>query len=149
MDHSRRGFLMSAVVLTPVVLGGCAAAKMLNPIGGGTDALLKGLGGLGVSPTQALGGAGSLMNVAKSALGADQFGAISKMLPGMDSMLGQAANIPGLGALPTDMAGAASAFGKLGMKPEQVGQFGNYITDYLGKNGGGSAAKMLGGVFKP
>lgn len=149
MDHSRRGFLLTAVALTPVVLGGCAASKMLNPIGGGTDALLKGLGGLGVSPMQALGGAGSLMNVAKSTLGADQFGAVSKLLPGMDGMLGQAANIPGLGALPTDMAGAASAFGKLGMKPEQVGQFGNYITDYLGKNGGGSAAKLLGGVFKP
>ena len=93
MDTSRRNFILSAAVLAPVVFGGCAATKMLNPISGGTDALLKGLtGSLGGSPTQALGGTAALMNIAKSSLGADKFGSVAQLLPGMDGLLGQAAN---------------------------------------------------------
>lgn len=144
---SRRAFLVAAAVAAPVALGACGSLGAVNPIGGGVDTLVKGLGsGLGVSPTQALGGTGALMNVAKSALGTDQFGSIAKLLPGMDGMLGQAAQLAG-GSLPTTMAGAADTFQKLGLKPEDVSRFGGFIGDYLGKNGGGKAADLLKGAW--
>jgi hypothetical protein len=144
----RRSFLVAAAAAAPVLLGGAISLDSLKAVGGGTDALVKGLGGsLGVTPDQAAGGAGALLNIAKSSLGSSQFGAVSKFLPGTDGLLGQAAKLAG-GKLPTSMAGAADTFKKLGLKPEHVNQFAGYITDYLGKNGGGSAASLLKGVWK-
>jgi hypothetical protein len=143
----RRYFLIAAAIAAPVALEACSTMGAVSPISGGMDSLISGLSsGLGVSPTQALGGTGALMNIAKSSLGADKFGSIGKMLPGMDTMLGQAAQLTG-GSLPTSMAGAASTFQKLGLKPEDVSKFGGYVGDYLGKNGGSSAAKLLKGAW--
>lgn len=140
---TRRRLLAAAAVAASVALGACGSiGSAVNPAAGGTQALLGSLADLGVSPTQALGGTGALMNAAKSSLGADKFAAVSKALPGMDSMLGDATKALG-GSLPTTTAGVAESFQKLGMKPEQVGQFSNAITNHLGKNGGGGAADLL------
>jgi hypothetical protein len=144
---NRRQFLMTAAVAAPVALGACGSMGAVDPVAGGVDSLVKGLGGsLGVSPTQALGGTGALMNVAKSTLGSDKFGSIAKLLPGMDGMLDQAAQATG-GSLPTTMAGATDTFKKLGLKPEDVSRFGKYVGDSVGKSGGSKTADLLRGAW--
>jgi hypothetical protein len=46
------------------------------------------------------------------------------------------------------LTSAASAFSKLGLKPELVGKAVPVLTGFVGKTGGADVAKLLGGVLK-
>ena len=107
---------------------------------------------LGSSPGQAAGAAGTLFGLAKSRLKPEEFGQISKAVPGMDSLLRAA---PALGAVGTSglgqaagLASAASAFSKLGLKPELVAKAIPVLTQFVGKSGGANVAGLLAGVLK-
>jgi hypothetical protein len=107
---------------------------------------------LGASPGQAAGAAGTLFGLAKSRLKPEEFGQISKAVPGMDALLSAA---PALGAVGTSglgqvagLAGAASAFSKLGLKPELVTKAIPVLTQFVGKSGGANVASLLAGVLK-
>lgn len=80
------------------------AMLLLTLVAGGVQAqgmdLLKNLAGLGVSPTQALGGTKALLNVAKGNLGAEEF---SQLLGGAPEL-----------AQIMEMSDAGSALGGLG-----------------------------------
>ena len=111
---------------------------------------------LGASPAQAAGAAGSLFGLAKSRLKPEEFGQISDAVPGMDSLLRAApaaatVGTSGLGQLAGSAAGlasAASAFSKLGLKPELVAKAVPVLTQFVGKSGGAQVAGLLAGVLK-
>ena len=110
---------------------------------------------LGASPAQAAGAAGSLFGLAKSRLKPEEFGQISKAVPGMASLLSAApaaaVGTSGLGQLAGSAAGlasAASAFSKLGLKPELVAKAIPVLTQFVGKSGGAQVAGLLAGVLK-
>ena len=104
---------------------------------------------LGASPAQAAGAAGSLFGLAKSRLKPEEFGQISKAVPGMDALLSAAPAVgtSGLGQV-AGLAGAASAFSKLGLKPELVAKAIPVLTQFVGKSGGAQVAGLLAGVLK-
>ena len=128
-----------------------SAAAQANPEL--VDALSK---EIGASPAQAAGAAGALFGVAKSRLKADEFSQVSKAVPGMDALLGAApaAAIGTTGALSqvagsaAGLAGAASAFSKLGLKPELVAKAIPVLTNYVSKSGGAQVAGLLSSVLK-
>lgn len=111
---------------------------------------------LGASPAQAAGAAGSLFGVAKSRLKPEEFGQISKAVPGMDSLLkaapsaavGTAGALGQLGGSAAGLATAASAFSKLGLKPELVAKAIPVLTQFVGKTGGANVAGLLASVLK-
>ena len=111
---------------------------------------------LGSSPGQAAGAAGTLFGLAKSRLKPEEFGQISKAVPGMDALLraspaAAAVGTSGLGQLAGSAAGlasAASAFSKLGLKPELVAKAIPVLTQFVGKTGGANVAGLLAGVLK-
>ena len=110
---------------------------------------------LGSSPGQAAGAAGALFGLAKSRLKPQEFGQISKAVPGMDSLLraasGAAVGTSGLGQMAGSAAGLASmasAFSKLGLKPEMVAKAIPVLTQFVGKTGGANVAGLLAGVLK-
>jgi Protein of unknown function VcgC/VcgE (DUF2780) len=111
---------------------------------------------LGSSPAQAAGAAGSLFGLAKSRLKPEEFGQIAKAVPGMDSLLkaapaAAAVGTSGVGELAGSAAGlasAASAFSKLGLKPELVAKAIPVLTQFVGKTGGADVAGLLAGVLK-
>ena len=110
---------------------------------------------LGASPAQAAGAAGSLFGLAKSRLKPEEFGQISKAVPGMASLLSAApaaaVGTSGLGQLAgsaTGLASAASAFSRLGLKPELVAKAIPVLTQFVGKSGGAQVAGLLAGVLK-
>lgn len=116
---------------------------------------------IGASPAQAAGAAGSLFGIAKSRLKPEEFGEISKAVPGMDSLLsaapaaaaatgtsGAAGALGALGGSAAGLAGAASAFSKLGLKPELVAKAIPVLTQFVGQSGGAKAAGLLAGVLK-
>ena len=127
-----------------------AAAKASPDLIG---ALSKEIGG---TPAQSAGAAGALFGLAKSRLKPAEFGQVSKAVPGMDALLKAAPALGGAsgGALSqlagsaSGLASAASAFSKLGLKPEMVAKAIPVLTSFVGKTGGAGVAGLLSGVLK-
>ena len=125
------------------------------------NSLSKEIGG---TPEQAAGAAGALFGLAKSRLKPEEFTQVSKAVPGMDALLkaapamGAAAGTGATGAAAaaaaaaggsaTGLASAASAFSKLGLKPEMVSKAVPVLTQFVTKSGGASVGSLLSGVLK-
>ena len=115
---------------------------------------------LGATPEQAAGAAGALFGVAKSRLSADEFSQVAQAVPGMDALLGAApstsagAGPAGIGGLSKSvgtagsLASAASAFSKLGLKPDLVGKAVPVLTSFVTKSGGANVGQLLAGALK-
>jgi hypothetical protein len=120
------------------------------------NSLAKEIGG---TPEQAAGAAGALFGVAKSQLKPDEFAKVSKAVPGMDSLLAAAPVLAAAsggagGALAKaaggagNLASAAQAFTKLGLKPEMVSKAVPVLTSFVTKSGGAGVGSLLAGVLK-
>ena len=114
---------------------------------------------LGSTPEQAAGAAGALFGVAKSQLKAEEFSQISKAVPGMAALLkaapaagvgtsGAAGALSKMAGSASGLATAASAFTKLGLKPEMVAQAVPILTQFVTKSGGANVGSLLAGVLK-
>ena len=99
---------------------------------------------LGVTETQAEGGVGSMLAMAKNKLGSAEFAQVGKVIPGADKYVqaAQKLNTP-----LTDMNGVKTAFQKLGMSPDMVNQFKPVVLDYAGKMGGDQTKTLLASVL--
>ncbi|TXI17984.1 MAG: DUF2780 domain-containing protein [Nitrosomonas sp.] len=108
---------------------------------------------LGVSPQQALGGAGAIFQAAQGNMDPQAFATLSKSIPGMDTMLGAAPNLAGAGGLSSLMGGAdstlgsvaalAGSFQQLDLSPDMVGKFIPVITDYVKQASGQATANLF------
>jgi len=112
---------------------------------------------IGATPEQAAGAAGALFGVAKSRLKADEFSQVAKAVPGMDSLLkaapagaatGTSGALSQLAGSAGGLAAAASAFSKLGLKPELVAKAVPVLTSFVRKSGGADVGSLLAGVLK-
>jgi hypothetical protein len=118
---------------------------------------------LGVTETQAQGGAGAIFRQAQQNMPEDDFGTLRKSVPNMDTLLSAAPPVGsgeggllkkglsmagdsagGLGSL-TELAGV---FGKLGLSPEMVGKFVPLIANYVQSSGGDGAMNLLMNALK-
>src|SRR5690349_11391084 len=94
---------------------------------------------LGSTPEQAAGAAGALFGVAKSRLKPEEFSQVSKAVPGMSSLLkaapvaavGTAGALSKMAGSASGLAGVASSFTKLGLKPELVAQAVPVLTSFV------------------
>lgn len=108
---------------------------------------------LGISPVQAMGGAGSIFSVAQQAMSPSNFGLVSNSVPGMSQLLaaapslsgsaggaggllGQAAGAFGGGNSLGQMAMLANSFQNLGLNTGMINQFIPVILQYLQTQGG-------------
>ena len=117
---------------------------------------------LGSTPEQAAGAAGALFGVAKSRLNVEEFGQVSKAVPGMGALLNAAppadsgGGVGGAlskatgtsGASVAGLASAAAAFSKLGLKPDLVAKAVPVLTSFVSKSGGANVGSLLAGVLK-
>ena len=112
---------------------------------------------LGATPEQATGAAGALFSVAKSRLAPNDFSQVAKAVPGMDALLKAAPStggVPGGGALSqlggsaAGLASAASAFSKLGLKPDLVAKAVPILVGFVTKSGGTGVGNLLAGALK-
>lgn len=121
---------------------------------------------LGISPVQAMGGAGSIFSVAKQAMSPGNFGLVSNSVPGMSQLLaatpslagsaggagglmGQAASAFGGGNSLGQMAMLASSFQNLGLNTGMINQFIPVILQYVQSQGGPSTMGLLQGALMP
>jgi hypothetical protein len=125
-----------------------AACSSIPGLEGGADPLLETLSStVGVSDTQAAGGVGSMMSLAKSKLSPENFATVSKAVPGLDGYMKTAQDVLGPNTKITDMAGLKSAFSKFGMNPEMIGKFKPILLESAGKLGGEPVKQLLAGAL--
>ncbi len=101
---------------------------------------------LGVTQQQAMGGAGALLQVAKTRMNPEAFANLSQQIPDIPQLLAAVPALKpqsGLGGLAGKLAGlsgdssistaltAVSIFQQLGMKPEQMQKFVPVVVDYV------------------
>jgi hypothetical protein len=111
---------------------------------------------LGSSPEQAAGAAGALFGVAKSRLKADEFSKVATAVPGMDALLkaapaaavGTTGGLSQMAGAASGLASAASAFTKLGLKPDMVSKAVPVLTSFVTKSGGANVGSLLAGALK-
>ncbi|MCF6757001.1 DUF2780 domain-containing protein [Pseudomonas balearica] len=126
---------------------------------------------LGVTPAQALGGSGALLQLAKQQLSSTDYAQLAKSAPGIDKLTGDSGleRLGQLGALTgllgksdtrvdaqtaaavddvQSLADVNQAFSALGMDAGMVGQFAPILLQYLGSQGvGGSLLQSMGGIW--
>lgn len=135
----RREFLMFGAA--PAVLAACSSIPGMESA---ADPLVTALSGrLGVSDTQAKGGVGSMLGLAKTKLSPEKFSTLSAALPGVDGYLKSAQEVLGPNAKIADMTGLKSAFSRLGMGPEMIGKFKPILLETAGKVGGEPVKQLL------
>jgi uncharacterized protein YoxC len=119
---------------------------------------------LGVTEKQATGGAGSLFQMAKENLSAEDFGKVASAVPGIDSLISAAPMVKevagslggvseGLGAITkaadsaSKLATVTSQFSKLGLDAGMVSQFIPIILNFVNNTGGEEVMKILQAVW--
>ena len=90
---------------------------------------------LGLSATQAIGGAGALLGLAQKNLAGADWSKIAGAIPGASSLISQAKSLGGISKF-TNLAGLAPAFSKIGSSSDQVKALTPALTDYVGKAAG-------------
>jgi uncharacterized protein VcgC/VcgE DUF2780 len=117
---------------------------------------------LQATPQQAEGAAGALLSTAQQKLQPADWSKVSSAIPGIDGLLKAApmvdattgtsgaagAAASALGAAGGNLAGAAAAFSKLGLKPDMVAKAIPVLTQYVTKSGGAGVGSLLAGVLK-
>jgi hypothetical protein len=93
------------------------------------------------------------LGIAKSRLSPGDFSQVASAVPGMDSLLKAAPAVSGGGLAQMagaagGLASAASAFSKLGLKPDMVAKAVPVLTSFVSKSGGANVGSLLAGVLK-
>lgn len=147
------GSIGTAAGMAGSVLGGAPA----SPIPALVSILIQ---QLGITPVQAMGGAGSIFSVAQQSMTPSNFGIVSKAVPGMEtllaaapaanstSLMGGAANALGGSSL-GNMAALASSFQSLGMDSSMMGQFIPVVMQYVQGQGGSTAMSLMQSAIMP
>ena len=135
-----------------------SGAIATNSLGAGQGALVNTLvNQLGVSPQQALGGAGAIFQSAQGSMEPQAFSKLSQSVPGINDMLNAApalSDSPMTSGLSSMMGGGTgdslgglasltSSFQQLNLSPDMVGKFVPVVTDYVRASGGEAAATLL------
>jgi hypothetical protein len=136
----RRAFLTIALAGTLTACGG-----MSNPMAFANDPLIGSLtkGIPGLTETQAVGGVGSMLGLAKNTLSPSDFATLAKTMPSADSYLSAAGKAGIDTSAIRSVDGLNQAFAKLGMSPNQARGLLGSVTDFVGKQGGSSARGLM------
>jgi hypothetical protein len=126
------------VALATILCMGCASTSSLM-----SNPLISSLSsGLGINPTQAIQGAGSLFSLAKEKISKADFKALGKAVPGVDGMMKEAGKL-GLPKPIGNVNGLNPVFQKIGMSTDQVGKMINQITGSVEQSGNKETADKL------
>jgi hypothetical protein len=109
---------------------------------------------LGVSQSQAEGGAGAIFKQAKDNMSAGDYSQLASALPGIDSLIKSAPETGGLAGEVTSMFGSSSgsvqglsaltdSFAKLGLSPEMISKYVNVILEYTKSEAGQQTMELL------
>ena len=145
---------------TPAVEASSTIDTATNIAGGLLPSLTE---QLGVTESQATGGMGSLMQLAKSSLSTDEFSELSNSVPNMSTLLAAAplltsgdSSIAGVTDLLGDAGGMASSlssiatltkqFEALGLSSDMIAQFANIAMSYFSTDSSSAGSLLQKGL---
>ena len=115
---------------------------------------------LGVTESQAKGGAGAIFDYVKQKVSAEDFSTVTKALPGVDSLLkfapkasGLSGQIEGLSSGVGDisglagMAGLTESFAKMGLDAGMVDKYVKTILDFTQSEAGTTVTNIIKGAL--
>jgi len=128
-------------------LSGSASADTGKLIGSLVDLL-------GVTESQAEGGAGAVFRKAKNNMSSSDYSQLLSALPGIDSLIDAAPAVGGLAKSASSMFGSSSgsaggmaaltdSFNKLGLSPDMINKYVDIILDFAQSEGGQQAMSFL------
>lgn len=117
---------------------------------------------LGISDSQAEGGTGLLLDLAKKQLSGGDFSKLTNFIPNADSLMKSAPEDSGLGGMlgglggmlggkvgdVGNLASLASGFSKLDMDADMLKKFFPVVVGYLKDQGGGDIGSLLSKFMK-
>jgi hypothetical protein len=117
--------------------------------------------GLGVTESQAKGGAGVIFDYVKQKVSAEDFAQVAKALPGVDSLVdlapkaselsgqigGLSPTLGGKSDLAGGMTGVAERFGKLGLESGMVDKYVKIILDFTQSEAGSTVTNIIKGAL--
>ena len=130
-----------AFSLNDAIASGTHALSSATEVSGETQQLLDQLEGqLGVTETQAIGGTGALLQLAKNGLGTDSISAQTSNASGLSNLLGGDSSLGGsLLSNISSMNEVQSTFSVLGMDSAMIQQFVPIVMGFLGDQGASSS----------
>ena len=139
LNRLRIAVVMLALVASPGAAGLFSSSSLTalasNPL---VSSLMS---GLGLNPTQAVGGAGALLGLAQAKMPKADWSKLAKLVPGASSLISQAKTLGGIKQF-TNLAGLAPAFGKMGLSADQVKTIQPEISSFISKAGGAGGADL-------
>ena len=103
---------------------------------------------LGLTATQAVGGAGALLGLAQAKLPKSDWSAIEGGVPGAKDLVQASSTMGGMMTQPGSLQDLSGAFAKMGLSSDQVTQLVPALTDYVGKATSAATAAALADVLK-
>ncbi|MBN7770997.1 DUF2780 domain-containing protein [Marinobacter daepoensis] len=142
---------VSAFSLSDAISTGAEALSPATEVNGEAHQLVGQLQSqLGVTETQAVGGAGALLQLAQNQLGTDAINNLNSEASGLTSLLGGSSLSDSLISKISSMDGVQTAFSALGMDAGMIQQFVPLILGFLGDQGvGSSLLGQLQGLWSP
>lgn len=105
--------------------------------------------GLGLTPNQAIGGAGALMGIAKNNLTSDNWKKVEDAVPASDEIMDGGLKMGGLSEDKVkSMADLSGSLGKMGLNQTQVTSMVPAMGDYMTKGGHAEAGDLFKGAIK-
>lgn len=141
-----RRWIVAALAALPLVATAGSLDSLTSMVSDGLVGSLKSK--LGVTDSQAKGGVGSLLTLAKEHLNKGDFDKIAQLVPGTQKYLDAAKSLGAVTGPVKDSSGLNAAYSRLGIKPETAAKFTPTVLDAVGKVGGDSAKSLLAGALK-
>ena len=135
------------IAITFLALSGFASADTGKLIGQLVDLL-------GVTRSQAEGGAGAIFKAAKSNMSSGDYTQLLSAIPGIDALVDAAPKSSGLAGKASSMLGSSSdsmqgtaaltdSFSSLGLSPDMVGKYTDIVLDFVQSEAGQQTMTVL------
>jgi Protein of unknown function VcgC/VcgE (DUF2780) len=102
---------------------------------------------LGLTATQASGGAGALLGLAQESLAKEDWSKLASVIPGTSSLISEAKKLGGISKFGS-LAALAPAFTKMGLSPDQVTKLTPAVTEQVTKAAGADLGAKFGAAMK-
>ena len=139
---------LTLVAILSVALWGCGSTSSSIASLASNPMISSLTSGMGLSADQAIGGAGSLLGLAKENLSADQWKKVAGAVPGADAITKAGLDMGGLSGKIGGLSGMNDAFSKIGLNQDQVNKMVPAMSDYMAKGGNAEAADLFKGAIK-
>jgi len=123
-----RRLLLTVLAMIPLALSGCASTGSVDDTKIGQLA-----SSLGLTSEQAQAGVGAMLKVSQLRIEPAEYAKIAKVIPRADEYIALASRLDAFQGATPSAAGLSSAFGKLGLSPEQATKFVPAVTDYVSR----------------